>query len=565
MSLKSNRKWILPEKLNSDVIEYILDSRKIEDKEAYLSCDAKDIPDSSHLFDSNRAAQTILESVNNNEKILIHGDFDADGICATSLIWEFLYRDLAKFLNKKVDVLPYIPSRIDQGYGLTEDSLSDILELKADLLISVDCGVRDGELINKYMEKGLKFVITDHHQPPEDLLKNIKYPLVHQMYPEKEYPTREICGTAVVFLLIQEIKKIVRMDTEITEQTKGIDLVALATITDIIPLLNVNRIFVKLGLNKIRKGDRLGLKMLCLRAGIDSKDVNTYHLGYVIGPRINAAGRIGSPIDAVRLLVSEDEKNCIKISNSLENLNFDRQRMTEEMRRKAQEQIESQEISKAIFIIGENWHEGVIGLVAGKLLEQYHRPVLVATNNHGVVKGSARSIQGFNITKALEKFSVYLERYGGHELAAGFTAKEDSLEKLKEELIKYADEQITGEQLTGELKIDLLLDSEDIDRGLVEKLKILEPLGFGNPKPIICITNLVVVKKQIMGKDAKHMKLVVKGNGIDLLTLTFFGCDEDTETIDVNSVIDVVGYPDINVWNGNENIQFNVKEWRFPS
>ncbi len=476
-----------------------------------------------------------------------------------------MYRDLAKFLNKKVDVLPYIPSRIDQGYGLTEDSLSDILELKADLLISVDCGVRDGELINKYMEKGLKFVITDHHQPPEDLLKNIKYPLVHQMYPGKEYPTREICGTTVVFLLIQEIKKIVGMDTEITEQTKGIDLVALATITDIIPLLNVNRIFVKLGLNKIRKGDRLGLKMLCLRAGIDSKDVNTYHLGYVIGPRINAAGRIGSPIDAVRLLVSEDEKNCIKISNSLENLNFDRQRMTEEMRRKAQEQIESQEISKAIFIIGENWHEGVIGLVAGKLLEQYHRPVLVATNNHGVVKGSARSIQGFNITKALEKFSVYLERYGGHELAAGFTAKEDSLEKLKEELIKYADEQITGEQLTGELKIDLLLDSEDIDRGLVEKLKILEPLGFGNPKPIICITNLVVVKKQIMGKDAKHMKLVVKGNGIDLLTLTFFGCDEDTETIDVNSVIDVVGYPDINVWNGNENIQFNVKEWRFPS
>ena len=222
MSLKSKGEWNFPEeKINDDIIKFLLEKREIEDIDGYLQPSLKDIPDSGKLYDSKRAAKEILESVEKGEKIVIHGDFDSDGICASALLWDFLYRDLAKHLDKKIDVLPYIPSRIDQGYGLTEDSLNDVLELGGQLLISVDCGVRDEKLIKKYMEgskdkKPLKVVVTDHHQPPEDLSEKLSYPLVHQMYPKHEYPYTQICGAAVVFLLIQEIKKQVGMDFELT-------------------------------------------------------------------------------------------------------------------------------------------------------------------------------------------------------------------------------------------------------------------------------------------------------------------------------------------------------------
>ena len=568
MSLKSKGEWNFPEeKISDDVIKYLLEKREIKDIDGYLQPSLKDIPDSGKLYDSKRAAKEILESVEKGEKIVIHGDFDSDGICASALLWDFLYRDLAKHLDKKIDVLPYIPSRIDQGYGLTEDSLNDVLELGGQLLISVDCGVRDEKLIKKYMEgskdkKPLKVVVTDHHQPPEDLSEKLSYPLVHQMYPKHEYPYTQICGAAVVFLLIQEIKKQVGMDCELTEDTKGLDLVALATVTDLMPLVGINRVFVTFGLKQIAKGTRKGLRYLCLRAGINFKDINSYHLGYLIGPRINAAGRIGSPIDGVKLLVNNDDKLCQDIAEQLDSLNFDRQKLTVETKEEAVEMIGDVK-DKAIFVVGHDWHEGIIGLVAGKLLEEFHRPVIVATYNGDVVKGSARSIKGFNITETLGKFDKYLERYGGHELAAGFSAKVDTIDEFVEEFIKYANEEISDDMLVSKLNIDLVLDTDSVNKVLIEDLGKLEPFGYGNPKPVLCLRNVVVFRKTVMGQEENHMKLLVKGSGYDLLTLVLFGSGEDKEEIEKDSVIDVVGYPDLNIWNGYENIQFIVKEWRF--
>ncbi len=562
MSLKSKREWVIPKKKTTDVVDHILKVRKIEEEEKYLKPQLEDIPSFKKLYDSKSATKLILKHIENGSKIVIHGDYDADGICATSLIWDFLYRNVSKFLKKKIDVLPYIPDRIEQGYGLTRDSLNDLVNLGAKLVITVDCGVRDKELINEFKkEKGLDFVITDHHQPPKDILKDLEYPLVHQMYPEKEYPSKEICGTAVIYLLVQSLMDSLKMEND---PLFGLDLVALSTVTDIMPLLDVNRILVKLGLEEIRKSKKLGLRMLALRAGIEPKDIDTYHLGYVIGPRINAAGRIGSPMEAVRLLVSTDENQCKEISNLLENTNFDRQRMTSEILTKAKDLVKDTE-DNMLFVLGEDWHEGIIGLVAGKLQEEYYKPVIVATNNDGVIKGSARSIKGFNITKSLEKFNKYLERYGGHELAAGFTAKADTIESFVKDIVKYANEKITKEQLVPKLNVELFLDTEDITVDLVKQLKLLEPLGFGNPKPFVFLKELEVKKKQIIGKDCNHMKLFVKGSGVDYLTLLLFGCNEDVELLNENDRIDVVGYPDINVWNGNESMQFNVKEWRFSA
>lgn len=563
MSLESKRRWILPNRIEGDILDAILKQRGIEDIDLFFSADSSMIPDSSLLYDSASGARKIIEAVKNEQKIVIHGDYDADGICASAILWEFLYRELSEYMGKKIDVVPYIPSRMEQGYGLTESSLDDVVSLGADLLISVDCGVRDYEIIHKYMEKGLSFVITDHHQPPSDIPEDLGYPLVHQMYPKREYPFLNICGAAVAFLLVQQIKNEIGISSDITEDTRGLDLVALATVTDMMPLQGVNRVFVKLGLDQMHNGKRIGLNTLLLRAGINPKQVSSYHLGYVIGPRINASGRIGSPMEAVKLLVSKNERFCNEISNNLENLNSQRQKMTEDMLNIADLQAKEFSSDRLIFVVGDNWHEGVIGLVAGKLLERYNKPILVATESEGIVKGSARSISGFNITKSFEKFSNYLDRYGGHELAGGFTLGKDQLSDFRDNLLKYANESIAEEQLVSELEIDLLLDSGDIGVGLINNLVKLEPFGYGNTRPLIALRDLVVFKKKIMGKESNHMKLMVKGDGIDLLPLTMFSCYDDIEKISEESVIDVVGYPDINVWNGHECVQFNVREWKF--
>jgi len=562
MSLETKSNWKIPKKLETDnLVKYLLKKRGIKNTEDFLNPSLSNIPSYEKLFNAKKAAKKILKCVKAGQKIAIHGDYDSDGICATSLLWGFLYRDLAKHLNIKIDVVPYIPSRIEQGYGLTESSLNDVISLGANLLISVDCGVRDKELINRYIkEKKLDFVITDHHQPPEDIAKDLDYILVHQMYPGKEYPELEICGTTVAFLLVQAIKAEVGLDTEINETTNGLDLVALSTVTDMMPLVGANRIFVTYGLKQLKKGTRLGLKMLALRAGIEPKDIDTYHLGYVIGPRINAAGRIGSPLEAVKLLVGNDEKQCKEIANDLNDINFSRQKMTSDILENARMNIV--ETDSLIFVLGNGWHEGIIGLVAGKLGEEFYKPVLVATNNEGVIKGSARSIKGFNITKTLEKYEMYLERFGGHELAAGFTAKLETIEEFRTEITNYANENILKESLIRDVQIDLNMGSEWISYTLINDLKALEPYGYGNPKPLIYLEDLIVVKKYIMGKEKSHMKLLVKGTGTELLTIVLFNCFEDTEKIKENDSIDTIGYPSVNVWNGNESIQFQAKEWR---
>jgi len=560
MSLKSNREWTVPEEKTKNIVEHILEIRDISEKEIFLNPNIENIPNYKKLHDTESATEEILKHIEKGNKIVIHGDYDADGICATSLLWDFLYRDVAEFLDEPVDVLPYIPDRVEQGYGLTQESLKDVQDLGAKLVITVDCGVRDNELITKFSkDTDLKFIVTDHHLPPDDLPKQLGYPLVHQMYPGKEYPYTEICGAAVVYFLIQAIRKSLGMPEDIKY---GLDLVALATVTDVMPLLDVNRVFVKEGLEEINKGNRLGLRMLALRAGIEPKEVQSYHLGFVLGPRINASGRIASPMEAVRLLVSNDENKCKEISNLLETTNFERQRMTTEIFEKAKEKVSESE-DNLLFVVGEDWHEGIIGLVAGKLQQLYYRPVVVATKSEGGIKGSARSIKGFNITQAFDKFKKHLDRYGGHELAAGFSTSEENADFLKEELIAYANKEITQEQLQPQLNVEILLGIGDVTKEIINELRRLEPLGFGNPKPMVCLQNLSIKSKQVIGKDNNHLKLVVEDENSNPLTLLLFGCDEDVKTLKEGDGIEVIGYPDINVWNGRENMQFIVKEWRF--
>lgn len=564
MTLKSKSKWIFPNTTKDDYIDFLLKSRGIEDIYQFLHPSLDTIESFTKLYDSKSAAKEIVDAIKGGKKIVIHGDFDADGISAVSILWEFLFKEVTEFLKRSVDVIPYIPNRVDQGYGLTVSSLDDMVSMKADLVITVDCGVRDKDLVKKYRdENGIHFVVTDHHQPPEDILNGLDYTLVHHMYPDHEYPEMSVCGSFVAFLLVQAIKDELGMDPSITSDTAGLDLVALATVTDLMPLVGVNRVVVSFGLEQMKRGLRTGLNELIAISGINRNEIDSYHLGYILGPRINAAGRIGSPLDAVKLLVSKNINVCKNIANILNETNYQRQFLTQNGIDEAESMIGDAYSKKLIFVVGDDWHEGIVGLIAGKLNEKYHRPVLVGTRGTEGVRGSARSIEGFDITKALTECSEYLSRYGGHEQAAGFTILPNMEKEFAKCIHSTAEKEITDDMLVKDLNIDLLLNSSDISFSLLNTLDSLKPFGYGNRKPVIGIKDLVVVKKSIMGKLGNHMKLLCKGDGIDLITLILFNCDEDTEEINVDDVIDVVGSIGVNSFNDREDIQFLVKEWRF--
>jgi len=559
MTLESKRKWVLPKNDKGSFLERLLEGREISDTEKFLNPNISVLENFSSLYDVESASKTILKAVKEGKKIYIHGDFDADGICATALLWKFLYKDLAEFLDIKIDVLPYIPDRGEQGYGLTESSLDDIKGQGGEFVITVDCGIRDLELIKEY--KDISFIITDHHQPPEDFNTKHKYPIVHQMYPKHEYSNQKICGTTIVFFLIQQIKKEVGMEYGITEDTEGLDLVALATVTDIMPLTEENRVLVNFGLKQINKNPRVGIEKLCEVSKVEPKDIDTYHLGFLIGPRINVAGRIGDPLKAVKLLISQDPKLCTDIAYELNDLNFRRQEMTKEALEKSEKEVEKED--RILIYFDEDIHEGIVGLVAGKLQEKFHIPSLVITKLDEELRGSARSILGFNVTQALEESSEFLDRFGGHAQAAGFSLKEKNLKKFIKKMQEIAKRDIIDEMLISELKIDMVISTEDISYDLLNAINKLKPYGYGNSKPKLMMSNLEVKTKRILGKRKNHMKLEIKGEGGNVISTILFSCEEDIEKIKIGDMIDVVGSIYLNSWMGRDSLEFQVKEWKF--
>ncbi len=559
MTLKNNRKWNIKHRVDdiNNILSLILKDRGINDIDRFLNPRIEDIPSYKKLYNVKKAVKEIVHSISNDEKIYIHGDFDVDGISASAILWQFIYQDLAKHINKKIDILPYIPDRVDEGYGLSRSSLDNMISNGAQLIITVDCGVRDRELIEEYIENNnLNIIITDHHQPPDDI-SDVKYTIVHQMFPNKEFVEQKICGSAVIYFLIQALIEEYKMNEN---KLYGIDLVGLATVTDMMPLVGLNRIFVKYAIEEIKKGNRLGLKKLINISGVNEKEFDSYHMGFIVGPRINAAGRIGSAMEALRLLASNNNILTNELSSKLNNLNVLRQENTKEILDKALEQYENQKNNKIFIAIGDNWHEGIIGLVAGKIFEKINKPTIVITRSKkGELKGSARSISSFNITQALDKNKKYLDKYGGHAQAAGFTLSENNLDQFIPSLVKYANKKITDDMLIKELVIDIELDIKDINIDTYNILEKLKPFGYGNNRPLIAIHNVRVLDKYIM-KGNQHMKLKVGSNEYSI-SAVMFNCDEDINIINVGDNISISGYIDINKWNNNTYIQLQVKEY----
>jgi single-stranded-DNA-specific exonuclease len=328
------------------------------------------------------------------------------------------------------------------------------------------------------------------------------------------------------------------------------------------PIIDENRIFVKYSLDKIHDDPNLGVSKLIEASQLDQESIDTYHFGFVLGPKLNASGRIGDPMEAVRLLLTESDKAAEKIAKRLTKLNTERQELTDQVMNEAKGVLGDGEENYMYFAYKDGWSEGIIGLAAGKIQEEFYRPVIVATDSGEMVKGSARSVKGFNITEAIENFSDILEKYGGHEQAAGFTIKKENLDKFQKGIVKYATDKLKDQDLEREIKIDMKIDAKDINYDLVETVEKLKPFGIGNRRPVFEVDDVVVVSSRAIGNGNKHLKFSIKSENSDFINCILFNAGDWVENLKPGTIIDLVGTPELNVWNSQESVQLSVSDVR---
>lgn len=550
-------KWVLKSNSlhSSDLLSAILELRNQSKEDLPLDASYDQLSEYKLMPNVKLAAKQIAKAVKEDKKIYIYGDYDVDGVCATAILWKFLYRS-ANAKNAK----PFIPSRFDAGYGLTKQSLDQLITEGAELIITVDCGIRDVDLISEYQQKGLKFIITDHHQlakndSDESILPNCT--VVHPRIGDKHYPTAEICAALVSWKLCQAIAKELKIDFDLTFD---IDLVALATSCDMMPLIKENRLVVMLGLEKIRKNPNLGIAKLLDLADIKPEDAQSYHLGFVLGPRLNAAGRLDSATTALKLLCTESAQTASQLAAQLNELNRKRQDLTLEYLQIAEAQLKEQLDRKILFAYGANWPEGILGLIAGKLSEKFTRPVLVGSDSGEKIVGSARSTDKLHITNLLNELSTYLERYGGHAQAAGFTLTSEKATEFISELTQKADSLLNAEDLEPIIKIDVEIGSNAANLTEARDLLKLEPHGISNPKPNLMISGVNLISQRSFGKNTEHIAFSVAEE--PNLELIWFGGAKTYNSLDLGDLVDVVVQLGINSWRNQEKVQAIVKDMR---
>jgi len=438
------------------------------------------------------------------------------------------------------------------------------------MVITVDCGIKDVALVEEYTKKGLKFVITDHHSlvtqreiDPNSETNDTIIPkalaVVHPRHIDSPYPFPEICGAVVSWKLTEAINNVLggKSDTD-----KYMELAALGTVCDVMPLVDENRSIVALGLEQMRHTQNTGLKALLKVAGVDSRDLESYHLGFVIGPRLNASGRLDSAMDALRLLTTTSPVQARELATRLQELNLERQEITQQLILDAEAEIADKGDRKLYFVYGHKWPEGVVGLVAGKLKEKYNRPVLIGSLHNDIVKGSARSIPAFHIAGALKEVSDLLTQHGGHAQAAGFTLPKHNLESFSESILRLAEEKITEDDLIPELVIDMELPLELASTDLVDELFKMSPFGYGNTQPVFAFSKVRVSSKHIFGNGTKHVKLMLEmplGN----LEAVAFQSPEEWQKICSGDIIDVAGNLTTHAWNGKRTLQVKVRDIKY--
>ena len=540
----------LSEKYNiNKLLATILVNRNVvkkEDIDLFLKPTRNNFHDPLLMPDMKIALNRILKAIKNKEKIIIYGDYDVDGITSTTVLKNFLE-------ERGLHVDSYIPNRLDEGYGLNNDALDTIVKKGYNLMITVDCGISAVDEIDYANTLGIETIITDHHEPGEKLPNAIA--VVDAKRKDSCYPCRDLAGVGVVFKLIQAIGQSLGLDEK--EYLKYLDIVCIGTISDIVPLVDENRVIAKLGLLLVEQTRNMGLKSILISSGYKKIDSNTISFG--VAPRINASGRMGHQEEALELFLSNDLDTVTKLTNNLSGYNLKRQEIEREIYNEALNKIEKDGLynDNVLVVTGNNWHHGVIGIVASKITEKYFKPTILLSFDDDYGKGSGRSIPGFDLHNALLKCEDSLYKFGGHAMAVGVTVEKDKISKFKHDLQKIAKESHI-EEITPIIKIDAELSLNEVSKEEIDSLKLLEPFGEGNKMPLFAFRNLKIDSIRALS-DGKHLKLTLQDNN-SIIDCIGFNMGELADEYRIGDKIDVVGVLEINSFNGLDNIQINLKD-----
>jgi single-stranded-DNA-specific exonuclease len=497
------------------------------------------------LGDMREAVETIAAAVEAGARICVHGDYDADGICATALA-VLLLRELG------ADVAWHLPSRFEEGYGLNGQTLTRLAEEGYDLVLTVDCGITAVAEVEHARTLGLEVVVTDHHRPAD------AFPACPVVAPLKgAYPFTGLCGTGVVWKLAQAL-----LGEGHPFLLRHLDVVALATVADVVPLVDENRALALLGLRRLAQTQKVGLRALMRVGGVDPAAVDESSIGFRLAPRINASGRLCRPEAALALLLTDDADEATKLAEELESLNRERQAVEERISREAIEQIESWPESRrrrrGYVVAGEGWHEGVIGIVASRLVERYNRPVVIIAGTDGEWKGSGRSVPAFDLHAGLAACAGHLMRFGGHRAAAGLTIEAERVETFAAAFAAHADATLSDEDLRPVTRVDAIVPGAKLGLDLCAELQRLAPFGIGNPGVVLLVDGCEVADPATVG-DGKHLRFRVRQHGRDAGSAIAFGMGAQLERFRREERYDVAFRLQENRWNGTSAPQLVVR------
>lgn len=520
---------------------------EVKDINIFLNPTRNDFYNPFLMPDMEKAVERILTALKNNEKITVYGDYDVDGITSTTVLKNFL-------IERNANVLEYIPNRLDEGYGLNKDAIKKISNEGCNLMITVDCGISAIEEVEYAKTLGIETIITDHHEPGEELPNAIA--VVDAKRKDNKYPFNQLAGVGVAFKLIQAISQ--KLELEEKEYLKYLDLVCVGTISDIVPLIDENRTIAKLGLKLVEATKNVGLKTLLEVSGFNKIDSNMISFG--IAPRINACGRMGHARLALKLFLTDNQNETREIANQLNQYNKQRQDIEKTIYEEAIELIEKNEKDKEVLVLGkENWHHGVIGIVSSKITDLYFKPSILICFEENIGKGSGRSVPGFDLYEALSKCSENITRFGGHSMAIGLTIEKENFEKFKKDFEEYA-HKCNISDIIPIINIDEEVSLKDINIRDVSELKLLEPFGEANKMPLFLIRNLKIQSIRSLS-EGKHLKLSLKDDNywIDAIG---FNLGYLSEEYIIGDKVDLVGNLEINSYNGRESLQINLKDIR---
>jgi single-stranded-DNA-specific exonuclease len=550
-------KWkVLNTDSSKSLISVILENRNLNTAHLEKFKLSDRLHDPFLLKNMQKATERIMKAVQSKETIAIYGDYDVDGVVATVLMVKLFER-----LNYAVQY--FLPNREKDGYGLRPSGIAYAIEKKVDLLITVDNGISSQQAIDVANKNGIDVIITDHHLPEGDLPR--AYAIINPNQSDCSYPFKGICGAGVVYKIMHAIGSQLYSEEEFSNlMLSQLDLVTLATIADMAPIRDENYALIKFGLKSLTQTMRPGIVELKRVSGLLGKAITPTAVGYYLGPRLNAAGRLADASLAAQLLLSKSREEAAGYAHELNALNSERQRRQEEYITKALDDLqkEQRKVNKVHIVESEEWDLGLLGIISGRLKDRFCRPVIAFTrDSDGNYVGSARSLDNFNITHALTKFNTLLSNYGGHEKAAGLTIPEDNYQRFKKEFIAYVNETLDEEEMVPELVIDTIVNTDQLNESIVHTIQEIGPFGESNPEPLLLIEQ-VRIKDIIPLSQGKHLKFVVQKGGRHM-ECVWWGSGIYKDEVRFNEEMDLVFKPSINLWDGREKLQLVIEDLKY--